>query len=109
MPRERIVAEAIRVGTGSDQAELSQRKPHFIEGNLWRGLRGLLGSKSTNSISPVRSHTRFSSARYSSGSIVVQYLKRLHSSSSHCCRRVPRRHVVGFKRLPFLDQLIHAL
>ena len=52
MPRERIVAEAIRVGTGSDQAELSQRKPHFIEGNLWRGLRGLLGSKSTNSISP---------------------------------------------------------
>ncbi len=24
MPRERIVAEAIRVGTGSDQVELSQ-------------------------------------------------------------------------------------
>ena len=33
MPRERIVAEAIRVGTGSDQAEFSKRKPHFIEGD----------------------------------------------------------------------------
>ena len=34
MPRERIVAEAIRVGTGSDQAAVSQRKHHFIEGGF---------------------------------------------------------------------------
>jgi hypothetical protein len=34
MPRDWIVAEAIRVGTGSDQAELSQRKSHLIEGDF---------------------------------------------------------------------------
>src|ERR1700685_492165 len=86
-------------------AELSQREPHSIEGT-WRGL---LGSKSTNCISPVRSHTRLSSG-YSSGSIVVQNLKCLHSSSSSdCCRRAPRLHDVGFKRLLFLDQVVHAL
>ena len=31
LPREWIVADAIRVGTGSDQAALSDRKQHFIE------------------------------------------------------------------------------
>jgi len=100
MPRERIVAEAIRVGTGSDQAALSQRKHHFIEGDSWRGLRGLVDSKSTNSIFPVRSNTHFSSAKYLFGSRSCNTYSVCNPLLLIVVRVFQARYDVGVKRVP---------
>jgi hypothetical protein len=72
LPREWIVAEEIRVGTGSDRA--LQQRQFLIDGGFVARVGALLGSKSTNSISPVRRRTHFSSSEHSSGRIVLQYV-----------------------------------
>src|SRR5258708_36823562 len=109
MPRERIVAEAIRVGTGSDQAAVSQRKHHFIEGGFvarfaWSG--GL-------------EEYQFHLLREKQHSLVFgQILVWEHRRaiprvcailSSHRCPRFPSPLRRRGQTVPFLDQLYHDL